>query len=177
MKLAFDSNIFYRTIEDCRFSKNPGKCKRMKELALASVSLGKVHGCVILPTVEKEVRRTWIEEIAPFCERKSVIDESKIESFVNKLIKRAEEDEKFLEVCTSQGRDRFERIYKAMKGDWRILAESIENGAILVTFDRNLTDPYCVRVYEEVAKDVGFEGEVKVVKPSELLKKVLEVER
>ncbi len=159
--IAPDSNIFYYISRDCRNVVDKEKCEERKAVSKKVIEIGEQRGCVILPTVDREVRRVIIKEYAPYCEVVSVKgkDLEKIRKFVDKLVVKAINDELFLELCTSKkGEDKFDRIKSAMKGDWKLLGEAISVGAEVVTFDHNLTDSYCRHVYEEVAKDVFGKG-------------------
>jgi len=153
MEIAPDTNIFYYLVKDCRFTFNSEKCKQFKEISKKVMDLAKVEGCVIVPTVAKETKKSWLEEYGHFCKVEPVTD-NRVKKFVEKLAVRAFSDEEFLEVCTSKGGDRFERIKKAMDGDWKAIGEAIALGAMFVSFDKNVWHPYCEKVYNEVAEDV-----------------------
>ena len=156
--IALDSNILYVVSQDCRRTPDYEFCIRRKNLANKVLEFGKVHGCAIPKTVEKEVRRFMIEEYAPFCRRERV-EKKEIEEFVDKLTYKAEKDLKFLDMCTPSGKSKYERIWKAREGDWKIVAESMVNKRLLVSFDKNIYDDYCKKVYREVAKEVGIDAD------------------
>jgi len=164
--LAYDSNIFYNVSRDCRRDFNPYKCQVVKSLSKKALELGKLKGCIIPQTVKKEVRSYLIDEYASYCKVQKVDPESRkfIARFTDKLVARAMKDEKFLLTCTSIDTDRMRRIARTIRGDWSIVAESFLAGddVTLVTFDHNITDDYCKKVYREVAEEVAKEVGVKI---------------
>jgi len=164
--LAYDSNIFYNVSRDCRLAHNPYKCEVLKSLSKKVLDLGKVKGCVIPETVKREVRSYLIDEYAHHCKVQSVDRKAKrfVERFTDKLIVRAMKDKKFLLTCTSMDRDKMRRIARTARGDWRIVAESFLAGdeVTLVTFDHNITDDYCKKVYKETAEEVAKELGIKI---------------
>lgn len=165
--IAPDTNIFYYLAKDCRFTFNAEKCKQFKEISKKVMDVARVEGCVIVPTVAKETKKSWLEEYGHFC-RLDTVRDPRVDEFVDKLVARAMKDEKFLEVCTSKGGDKYERIKKAMDGDWRAIGEAVAVGAAFVSFDRNVWDPYCRRVYEDVSEQV-FGRKAELASARELL--------
>ena len=159
--IALDSNVLYVASRDCRYALDYERCVRRKKLANEILEFGKVHGCVIPYTVKEEVKRTIIEEYAPFCKIERIEDNKNkefVEKFIDRLIAIANKDEKFLVTCTPEARDKYTRISKAMKGDWRIVAETIARGETLVSFDKNMYHPYCKAVYRKVASELGVDA-------------------
>jgi len=177
--LAYDSNIFYKASADCRHAQDPNKCMGYKVAASKALEAGKVHGCLIPNTVQREVRKHIIDEYAYFCDRQILDGNEKrfVEKFVDKLVAVAMKDEKFLVTCTSMGKDRLERIARARRGDWRIVAETLAEGKdiTLVSFDHNIVDDYCVKVYKKVAEDVANKMKYKTGKWSAKRPELLEV--
>jgi len=158
---AYDSNLYYKASQDCRRAYDPDKCLGYKNSSLRAFEAGKVGGCIVPHTVQREVRRYLIEEFTPFCEMQELDARKKrfVEKFVDKLVAVAMKDEKFLATCTSMGQDRFHRIARARRGDWKIVGETLAEGrdVTLVSFDHNIVDDYCVRKYRETAERVAEE--------------------
>ena len=172
--IALDSNVLYIASRDCRQAPDYEWCMRRKKLAIEILEFGKMHGCVIPNTVKEEVKRTIIEEYAPFCKIERINKDKKkkfVEKFVNKLVTIANKDDKFLVTCTPEAHDKYTRISKAMKGDWRIVAETIVRGETLISFDKNIYHPYCKAVYRKVASELGVDAnDWDALHPREFLK-------
>lgn len=166
---VFDSSVIYNATMDCRFTHDKEKCERRKKAALKEIEEAKLSsGCAIPTSVYSEVRRSVLNEYVGFC-HPITLDKKRerfVSTFTNKLISRANKDREFYERCTSEGRDYGERIYKACKGDWRIVAESFLAGedVELVSFDWDITDSVCARTYLEVAETLAKELGVPIAK-------------
>jgi len=173
--LAYDANIFYSALRDCRTTFDKLKCEGRKKLALKALKLGEVIGCVIPPTVREEVKKSWLEELAPHCRTYGINDTRKqrfIDRFIDKLVVRAMHDPEFLAVCTSEAPTEEARIAKAKKGDWKIVAETflLDEPIRLVTFDHNIFNNYCKKVYREVAEEIAQKLGLKIQKDWDAIK-------
>lgn len=184
MEIALDTNIFYSLIRDCRSAYDQEKCVKNKVAAKKILEYGRIRGCVIPTPVQREAKKEWIKEFAPFCSLKEVSREEKraIDKFVDKLVtiaarelkeseklkrlsrikrvdrKEIEEARKFLNLCTPEkAKNDYERIAKAKEGDWKIVAESMIEKATLVSFDKNIHNEYCKEIYKKVAEEVGID--------------------
>lgn len=167
--IALDTNVFYAISQDCRRAPDYEFCIRRKRLAKKVLEFGKLHGCAVPKTVEKEARKYMIEEYAPFCKVEGA-EKKKIEKFVDKLTYKAEKDPEFLNLCTPEGKDKYRRIWKAREGDWKIVAESMMNGRLLISFDKNIYNEKCKKAYREAAKEVGIDAsDWDAMSPSEFL--------
>jgi len=166
--IVYDSNVFYRATRDCRTAPNRGLCETRKRQSLELLKLGEREGCIITPTVAREVRRVWLREYAEHCRVVTSIEDKKkrefIRKFIDKLTVIADKDEKFLRTCTHEDPDKWRAILKSRNGDWKIIAESlvVDGDVKIASFDRDMTDSYCLNVYRSVARDVASKLGLKV---------------
>lgn len=173
--IVYDSNIFYRAIKDCRTAPNKSLCETQKRTSLELLKLGKKEGCIIPPTVAKEVRKDWILEYADECKVVSTQDiyedrrkREFVKKFIDKLTVIASKDKTFLRTCTHEDPDKWRAILKSRNGDWKIVAESILlSGEIgkevkIASFDRDITSNYCIATYKRVAEDIAKKLKIKI---------------